>query len=88
MDNMERTQVYLPHGLKKQLQVIAREDGENVSQILRRAAEDYTKNRLEDKKKRKAVFLEALHGMAGMWADRDPKEFEEIRRSWDRTFPR
>jgi predicted transcriptional regulator len=86
--SMERTQIYLPHALKKQLQAIAMEDGENVSEILRRAAEDYTKRRLKNKKKSDAVFLEALHGMAGVWADRDPEEFREIRRSWDRTFPR
>lgn len=86
--DMERTQIYLPHALKKQLQTIAMEDGENVSEILRRAAEDYTKNRLKDKKKNRAVFLKALHDMAGMWADRDPEEFREIRSSWDRTFPR
>lgn len=85
---MERTQIYLPHDLKKQLQIIAQEDGENVSEILRRAAEDYAKRRVQDKKKRKAAILKALHNMAGMWADRDPEEFLETRRSWDRIFPK
>ncbi len=84
---MERTQIYLPQELKKQLQIIAREDGENVSEILRRAAEDYAKQRLNDKKKHKDIFLKALHGMAGVWADRNPEEFSEIRSSWDRKFP-
>ena len=83
---MERTQIYLPHDLKKQLQIIAQEDGENVSEVLRRAAEGYAKHRLENKKKRKDVFLEALHGIAGVWADRDPEEFREIRRNADRAF--
>lgn len=86
--SMERTQIYLPHELKKQLKILALEDGENVSEILRRAAEDYMKRRLKNQKKDRKAFLEALHGMAGVWADRDPEEFREIRRSWDREFPR
>ena len=86
--DMERTQIYLPRALKKQLQAIAAEDGENMSEIIRRAAESYAKQRVVDKKKRRAVYLEALHNMAGVWADRDLEEFREIRRSADRVFPK
>lgn len=84
--HMERTQVYLPRALKKKLRQQARLANTNVSELLRQAATVYIDARERRQRKSKAEFLKALDRVAGMWADRDPKEFEEIRRNQDRTF--
>ena len=84
---MERTQVYLPASLKKRINRHAQLSHSNVSDIIRRGAEMVLTEEtasLEEKKKR---FKKALQGIAGMWADRDPKEFEAIRERNNFRFP-
>lgn len=84
--DMERTQVYLPKELKKRLRRFATQQGSNVSEVLRQGAEQLLREQKSDERKRKAEFRAVLKRACGMWKDRDPKEFEEIRRSADRRL--
>lgn len=84
--DMERTQVYLPAAMKAKINFLATMDDTNASAVIRAAVEDYAKRRLKDKKKRQEAFRKALDRCFGMWKDRDPKEFEAIRRSADRRL--
>ena len=84
--HMERTQVYLSKDLKKRLHRYAERNDSSMSELLRQAALDYLDKRETKQKKDEAAFLKALNAAAGIWKDRDPKEFEETRRSWDRRL--
>jgi len=84
---MERTQVYLPKALKKELNQIAEYEGSNLSALLRDAGQKLVKEKLKKHRNRDKEFTRLLNDIAGIWAGRDPKEFEENRRSMDRKFP-
>ncbi len=85
--DMERTQVYLPKRLKKELHSLAEAEGSNLSAMLRLAGELLLKEKIHAGKKKKEAFDTAVDRAFGIWKDRDPKEFEETRRSADRSFP-
>ncbi len=84
--HMERTQVYLPKGLKKLLQDFAYEDETNFSAVLREAAQSYVAKRMRDKKKHKEAFLKALQNSSGIWQDRPEMDFDAIRGRSNRMF--
>ena len=85
--HMERTQVYIPKRLKQRLRQHALHSHRNVSDLLREGADRLLKEEEHKAKKDKDGFKKMLDSISGIWADRDPKEFEETRRSADRIFP-
>lgn len=84
--HMERTQVYIPKKLKQRLRAHALHSHRNVSDLLREGAERLLAEDEKKIKKSKKELKKALAAAFGIWKDRDPKEFEEIRRNQDRTF--
>lgn len=83
---MERKQVYLGPRQITSLDLLGDMTGDNMSEIIRQAIDDYAERQLNDRKKRKEHVRSVLKRVAGIWKDRDPKEFEEIRRSADRRL--
>ncbi|MCE2927622.1 MAG: hypothetical protein LW823_08280 [Rickettsiales bacterium] len=84
---MERTQIYLPKQLKIELHTIAAVEQSNLSELLRQAGQKLVEEHKKQKRSKDKEFKRALDRCFGIWKDRDPKEFEEIRRSADRKFP-
>lgn len=85
--NMERTQIYLPRGLKRGLSRLAAKKHSNVSALLREAGESLLEREKQALERDDQAFKKALDNIAGIWADRDPNEFEATRKSFDRKFP-
>lgn len=85
--HMERTQIYLSRQLKQGLSRLAVKKQSNVSELLRKAAQRLLEEEERTDKNNDKAFKKALKGIAGIWAERDPKEFLETRRSLDRKFP-
>lgn len=83
---MERTQIYFPENLKQRLQRYAATQNKPVSEIIRDAAEEYLVERERAQMDRDDDFKKVMDQVFGMWKDRDPEEFAEIRRSLDRRL--
>ena len=83
---MERTQVYLSEKLKKRIKRYAMGINGNLSEVIRFGMERFLDEEEKRKKKTDADFQKVMKSAFGMWKDRDPKEFEENRRSWDRRL--
>ena len=84
--NMERTQIYLPKQLKQDLHKLASGEQSSLSELLRQAGQQLVAERKKKRRSTDAEFRKALKRISGIWKDRDPKDFEEIRRSADRRL--
>ncbi len=82
---MIRTQIYLSKEDKKALKDISCETGENVSELIRRAVEQFVIAQHKKTTVRRAQRKKVLEAGFGIWRD-NPIDFEEIRRSADRIF--
>lgn len=83
---MVRKQIYLSEQQELALAQLAALTGENASALIRQAIDQFVEKQAKDTAKRRAHVREVLRQAAGMWKDRDIKEFEENRRSADRKF--
>jgi metal-responsive CopG/Arc/MetJ family transcriptional regulator len=79
---MKRTQIYLTEKEHEELDKMAEQTGKTKSWLIREAVEEYviTKKPAFDKKE----FMKAVEGVYGMWKDRDPEEFRQIRKEFNR----
>lgn len=85
--HMERTQLYLPKQLKRELHNIAVGQDSSLSELMRQAGQKLVEEHKKHKRNKDKEFKRVLDRAFGIWKDRDPKEFEAIRRSADRKFP-
>ena len=86
---MKRRQIYLTEKQEKELVKLSKITKENVSALICRAIDLWATQEMQRYRQRKTsdkAFLKALDNAFGIWADRDPKEFEETRRSADRRL--
>jgi hypothetical protein len=79
MQEMERTQIYLPRELKVRARQQAALHGENLSEYIREKLEEGIQKEKEVKTKRKEAFAAAF----GLWKDRDDlPDFDKLRKNW------
>ena len=76
---MIRKQIYLEKRHEKELATLSALTGNNVSALIRQAIDQFVEEQAKITRDKKAHVKKVLQEVAGMWADRDDAEFEEIR---------
>ncbi len=82
---MERTQIYLSSDNKRSLAELSSATGDNVSELIRHAVEQFLESQQHVTKKREKHKEKVFAAAFGIWHDNDT-DFEAIRRSADRDF--